>query len=351
MKTTTLIATFYVLFLLGCSDDISNASETSTGDEWLIPANEVLEGGPGKDGIPALTTPDFIPASEASYLSGNDLILGFVDGDDIRAYPHAILDWHEIINDQTPNHVPAIIYCPLTGTGIGWNRKTDGNTTTFGVSGLLYNSNIIPYDRATDSNWLQLHLKSVNGKLAGDSAETFNLIETTWKTWKEMFPSTRVVSTNTGYNRSYGEYPYGNYKENNELIFSVNNEDDRLHKKERVLAVIIGEKARAYRFEDLGDNGNLFTDEFAGAEMVITGNTEASLMVAFKSTLSDGTSLEFEIIEDQLPAILTDREGNTWDVTGKAIDGPRKGEKLEPVTQIMGYWFGFAAFYPEIELY
>ena len=351
MKTTSLISTICIIFLLGCSDDLSNASETKTGDEWLIPQNEVVSGGPGKDGIPALTTPDFITASEASYLSGNDLILGFVDGDDIRAYPHDILDWHEIINDETPNHAPAVIYCPLTGTGIAWNREIDGNKTTFGVSGLLYNSNIIPYDRATDSNWSQLLLQSVNGKLSGYDAETYNLIETTWKTWKEMYPSTRVVSDNTGYNRSYGEYPYGNYKENNDLIFSVNNEDDRLHKKERVLAVIINEKAKAYRFENLEEHNNLFTDKVEGTEVTITGNPQDNLMVAFKSTLSDGTSLELEVIEDQRPAILTDQEGNIWDITGKTIHGPRKGEKLEPVTQMMGYWFGFATFYPEIELF
>lgn len=201
MKTTFLISIFSIIFLLGCSDEISNASETETADGWLIPENEVVSGGPGKDGIPALTTPDFIPASEASYLSANDLILGFVDGDDTRAYPHAILDWHEIINDQTPNHAPAVIYCPLTVTGIVWSREIDGNKTTFGVSGLLYNSNIIPYDRASDSNWSQLLLQSVNGELSGHKAETYNLIETTWNTWKEMYPSTRIVSDNTGHNR------------------------------------------------------------------------------------------------------------------------------------------------------
>ena len=87
----------------------------------------------------------------------------------------------------------AITYCPLTGTGIGWNRVISGNTTTFGVSGLLFNTNLIPYDRSTDSNWSQMKLECVNGQLLGETIPTFHVVETTWKTWKTMYPNTMVV--------------------------------------------------------------------------------------------------------------------------------------------------------------
>ena len=135
---------------------------------WSIPSNQVFDGGPGKDGIPALVNPAMVSSVQANYLTDNDLVIGFKVGDDVRAYPHQILDWHEIINDVVGEQPLAITYCPLTGTGIGWNRVISGNTTTFGVSGLLFNTNLIPYDRSTDSNWSQMKLECVNGQLIGE---------------------------------------------------------------------------------------------------------------------------------------------------------------------------------------
>ena len=131
MKTISTYSFILILFLAGCSEDrmstkpaVSNnpqeEEENTTG--WLIPQSQVFDGGPGKDGIPALTNPELISQQAAYYLANSDLVLGFVDGDDVRAYPHSILDWHEIINDDTENHSIAIIYCPLTGTGIGWDH-------------------------------------------------------------------------------------------------------------------------------------------------------------------------------------------------------------------------------------
>jgi len=355
MKTKlSILAISTALFFAGCTEtEMDNGTgmpgEDGNNAAWLIPENEVRDGGPGKDGIPAIGNPKFINVNEVNYLNDNDLVLGFADGNDVRAYPHTILDWHEIINDDTQNNSLAVIYCPLTGTGIGWDRMINDKKTTFGVSGLLYNSNIIPYDRATNSNWSQLLLKSVNGNLKGTTAKTHNLFETTWKTWKEMFPSSKVISTSTGYNRNYGNYPYGDYKTSKNLIFPVKNKDNRLHEKERVLAVVINEKAKAFTFQKNSQGNIVSTDTFQGEKLVITKNTSANFMVAFKSVLN-GKELNFEAVQNQFPVILKDNEGTAWDVFGRGITGPQAGEKLETVPQMMGYWFAFAAFYPDIEL-
>lgn len=361
MKTKISILMISVaIFFAGCTDaDMDNGmgsnnpgmpGDEETSAEWLIPENEVRDGGPGKDGIPAINTPVFVSVSEARYLNDNDLVLGYADGNEVRAYPHKILDWHEIVNDDTPNHSIAVIYCPLTGTGIGWDRMFGDKKTTFGVSGLLYNSNIIPYDRATDSNWSQLLLKSVNGDLKGTQPVIYNLVETSWKTWKIMYPNSKVLSLNTGYNRNYGNYPYGSYKTNGTLLFPVSNSDLRVSLKERVLAVIDNEKAKAFRFSQLDANENLISTSFNNKNLVIAGSKSANLMVAFNTKLVDGTVLEFQTTNSPFPALLEDDEGNTWDVFGRAIAGPREGQKLFPVPQMMGYWFSFAAFYPDIEL-
>jgi len=198
----SIVATL-IYFLIGCNNAASINSPVG-GRDWLIPVDQVFDGGPGKDGIPALLNPPVGSLSSINYLSGNDLIIGVGIGDSFRAYPHTILDWHEIINDQIGESFYAVTYCPLTGSGIGWNRRIQDQVTTFGVSGLLYNSNLIPYDRATNSNWSQMSLQSVNGQNIGRKADLVSVIETTWKT---MYPESEVVTDQTGHSKPYGVYP------------------------------------------------------------------------------------------------------------------------------------------------
>ncbi|MGB3152860.1 MAG: DUF3179 domain-containing (seleno)protein, partial [Maribacter sp.] len=212
------------IIMVGCgSSELNNGSFIPDAEtEWSIPLSEVLDGGPGRDGIPALVNPELVSVSEASFLSNDDLVILFKNGNDVRDYPHLILDWHEIVNDNVGDISLAITFCPLTGTGIGWSRIIDGAETTFGVSGLLYNTNLIPFDRQTNSNWSQILNESVNGELIGTPAELYQLLETNWATATEMYPSLRVVSINTGFSRTYGTSPYGDYNTNNErFLFPV----------------------------------------------------------------------------------------------------------------------------------
>lgn len=220
-------------------------------DGWLIPEKEVRSGGVGKDGIPEISNPNFTNARKVDFLEDNDLVIGFSNGTQTKAYPHQVLDWHEIINDQIKDFTYSIIYCPLTGTATAWNRVINGNETSFGISGLLYNTNVIVYDRLTDSNWSQLFNSSVYGRLQGYTPENFMTIETKWETWLKMYPESEVVNLNTDYSRDYGRYPYGSeYKKDKHLILPIAYRDTRLHEKERVHAVIINGKARVYRFEN-----------------------------------------------------------------------------------------------------
>lgn len=345
------------MLLWGCEEEPDkNGNSSSSGpggqDGWSIPRDEVFDGGPGKDGIPALTEPEFISAQSADYLSDDDLVIGFVLGDEARAYPHDILDWHEIVNDQVGDVNISVTYCPLTGTGIGWNRDIDGNVTTYGVSGLLFNSNLIPYDRGSNSNWSQIRLDCVQGELKGRKVETFHLVETTWLTWKKMYPGTKVLSKNTGYSRDYGRYPYGNYRtDNDNLIFPVANEDDRIPNKERVLGIINAGSVRVYRFADFGETVSVIQDTLRGKDIVITGNSKDNFMLAFVNDPGDGVALSFSAVQDQYPVVMTDDEGNMWDVSGRAVAGTRKDAQLVLLPSFLGYWFSFAAFYPDLTIY
>ena len=349
------LSSFMILF--GCDEEPGifgnrSSSGTENSQSWLIPQDKVQNGGPGKDGIPALEDPEFIAAGEADYLAEDDLVIGFVSGNEARAYPHDILDWHEIVNDRAGEKNIAVTYCPLTGTGIGWNREINGELTTFGVSGLLYNSNLIPYDRASDSNWSQIRLDCVNGKHIGEKVETFPMVETTWGTWKSMYPDTRVLSTNTGHDRFYGRYPYGDYRTNDDyLIFPVAHEDNRVANKERVLGVVQSGNARIYRFSDLSISVTVIQDVLNEKNLVIAGNREDNFMIAYVNDPGDGTVLSFSAVQGQYPVVMSDEEGNMWDVNGRAVSGPREGARLGNIPSFMGYWFSFAAFYPGLSLY
>ena len=198
--------------------------------DWLIPEGEVRDGGPGKDGIPAISSPNFSSIAEIDFLDPTDIVIAVKTTEGIRAYPHPVLDWHEIANDDLPSGERlSLTYCPLTGTAIGWDGTIDGNKTTFGVSGLLYNSNLMPFDRATDSYWSQMSHKCVNGSLVGTEIKTFQVIEMNFNSLREIYPDAIVMNTETGFNRNYQLYPYGDYRTNNaSLIFPVNNTDNRV---------------------------------------------------------------------------------------------------------------------------
>lgn len=347
------LSIFFVLYFLslgsGCDESTNSSSDTS--GEWLIPKEQIFDGGPGKDGIPALLNPQVSDITSINFLEDADLVIAIKFGDEVRVYPHPILDWHEIINDEINGNKFAITYCPLTGSGIAWNRLLEGKETTFGVSGLLYNTNLIPYDRATQSNWSQMKMQCVNGTLIGASVVTFPILETSWKTIKQAYPSAKVVTTETGYSRSYGVYPYGDYKTNNDLIiFPVSPDDNRLPRKERVLGAFINGINRAYKFQDNGSELTLFTDNVDNKTIVVISCKEKNLNTVFQSTLDDGTEVSLSPVKNELPIILTDSEANKYDLFGEVIAGPKKGSKLISVSSMTAYWFGLAAFYPNISI-
>ena len=273
----------------------------------------------------------------------NRLVIGFKNGTHIVAYSHIILDWHEIINDNVGDVSVAVTYCPLTGTGIGWSRIINGSETTFGVSGLLYNTNLIPFDRATNSNWSQILNKSVNGALKDQKVDLIMLFETNWKTWKTLYPNSKVVSRNTGFSRSYGVSPYGDYSSNNDrFLFPVSINDNRLPSKERVHSIVTDSgKAKSYRFTSLASK-NIIKDTFEGENYLIAGNND--FMVSF--LLDDSVaSLQFDYAFNNTELLLKDNEGNEWNIFGEAISGPRRGQFLKPSDSFMGYWFSIPAFY------
>ena len=240
--------TFYPgLEIYGDAKTRPNLGKSVAGsDDWLIPKDKVFRGA-SRDGIPAIDDPKFV-TSKGEKRPEDELMVGVRINNTSKAYPHGILNWHEIVNDKIDDVYFSVVYCPLTGTATVWDRNINGQITTFGVSGFLYNSNVVPYDRNTNSNWSQMLQKSVQGTLSGNNADNLLVLETSLSTWKLVAGNFSLLSTKTGYSRDYGRNPYGNYPTNKTINFPINFEDNRLNPKERVLGVIIKGNAKAYRF-------------------------------------------------------------------------------------------------------
>ena len=219
--------------------DLSNAT---------VDAQEIRAGGPPKDGIPALTQPRLIPVAQADYLKGNDRVIGVMIDDQARAYPLAILNYHEIVNDTIANVPVAVTYCPLCDSVAVYDRRTPLGEREFGVSGLLYNSNVLMYDRGgrPESLWSQVKTTGISGPAADKQLAAVPCELTTWQSWKARHPDSVVLSPNTGHQRDYSRNPYGNYFTNQQLMFPVTPADSRLPNKERVLGVWVGDAYRAY---------------------------------------------------------------------------------------------------------
>ncbi|WP_304237356.1 DUF3179 domain-containing protein [Jiulongibacter sediminis] len=320
-------------------------------DQWLIPVSEIKDGGVGKDGIKSIDEPIHISAQQASFMNDDDLILGFKYNETVIAYPQKILDYHEIINDKIDDFAFSISYCPLTGSGLLYDRSLDGVETTFGVSGLLYNSNLILYDRGSGSLWSQMLLKSINGSKMTAENGFHQLVETTWGNWRSWYPGTKVLSVEgLEVQPDYDVYPYGDYKTNNDnLLFGVANNLSDIPKKERILGIKVGGEVGYVQFKTFGQLNSQLVREIGGEEVLVFGSEKDNYMLAYLAKTTEGDIIRFRksLMGTGGGLLFEDTQGNAWDFFGTAVSGDREGEQLVIPTHFMGYAFAWAAFYPD----
>lgn len=221
-----------------------------------VPVEDILTGGPSPDDIPAILAPKMIPLDEADHLADEDRVVGLVIGNDARAYPLKILNYHQVVNDRVGGVPLAVTYCPLSGATLVFNRAIAGQVVTFGASGLLYRSNVLLYDHQTRSLWLQLLRKAVAGPMAGRRLETHSaLLPVSWAQWKKRFPGAQVLSMRTGFDRDYNIDPYEDYAHIDKPWFPVGQVRRDLPPKTRVLGVASGAHAKAYPLDLLAARG------------------------------------------------------------------------------------------------
>ncbi len=273
-----------------------------------------------------------------------------------RAYPLRILTWHEIVNDQVGGTPVAVTYCPLCNSAVGFDRRVDGQTLRFGVSGLLRNSDLVMWDRETESLWQQITGEAIVGELTGTQLQLIPTPIVSWGDFRESFPDGEVLSRDTGLGRAYGTNPYDGYDSSSSPFLFDGELDDRYPAMERVVGVTAGAANKAYPFSVLereravndAVGGEPITVFWGAADTAsaldnasIPGGRAVGVGVAYLRTVN-GRVLTFEAAgEDAFRDIET---GSTWDLLGAAADGPLKGSRLRSAVHTNHLWFAWAAF-------
>lgn len=281
------------------------------GVKHSVSLDEILSGGPSKDGIPSIDKPIFLSIADTDkWLNDGEAGQGLCVGEDCRFYPYQIIVWHEIVNDIVGGQPVLVTYCPLCATGIVFDRTLDGKAVEFGTSGKLWQSNLVMYNRTDDpkkeSLWSQVLGEAIVGEFTGTKLNVVSSDVIKYADWKKLHPNTKILSKDTGTIRNYGYDPYSDYYTSNDVSFGASFNDQRLHPKEFVLGIQINGKYKAYHSAALAAGET--KDTFNGETIFIIKKPEGEIRMF-------------------------------------------KGAGREPLPYIGGFWFSWLAVHPQSELF
>jgi hypothetical protein len=309
-----------------------------------IRLDEIRWGGVRRDGIPPLSKPETLPATEANYLNDSDVVFGVNFGGQSRAYPKRILAWHEMVKDTVGGLSINGVYCTLCGSMIVYETEVDGKHYELGTSGFLYRSNKLMYDHETKSMWSTLNGKPVVGPLVGKGIQLKSryVVTTTWGQWKADHPDTDVLSLNTGHRRDYGEgVAYKDYFSTDKLMFTVPKIDKRLKNKDEVLIVREGGEPVAISAGFLSQN-RIYHDRNGDVSFVVVTDTSGA------NRVYDSADIVFD--RHVNPKTIRSKDGIEWNVTEDALVSENGSRKLVRLSAHRAFWFGWYADHPDVRL-
>jgi hypothetical protein len=329
-----------------------------------VPYDEILSGGPRKDGIPPVDAPQFISVSSAEdWLQDVEPIIRVQINGVAKAYPIQILMWHEIVNDEVGGEPITVTFCPLCNTGLAFRRLFEGEVLDFGTTGRLRFSNLIMWDRQTETWWQQATGEAIAGVHTGKNLDFVAAPIISWAQFKEAHPDGLVLSLNTGFSRSYGDNPYVGYDDVNRPPFLYRGPilPDELPPVARILAVELGGESVAYPYQTLETiqvvNDTVGDEDIAVLWQSGTSSALDSYDIALGrdvgsaniySRILDGETLTFALDDGK---IVDDQTGSQWNVLGQAIAGELIGSQLDEIIAFNHFWFSWAVFMPETRIY
>ena len=372
-----------LLFALGMLfiANLVSANSASTGEDTLsellrrvtigwntdwsmhsIEYRELLSGGPPRDGIPPIDQPKFVENKlAAQWLKPNDPVIALEINGDARAYPLQILTWHEIVNDVVGEIPVTITFCPLCNSAVVFKRNHQGITYDFGTSGLLRNSDLVMYDRQTESLWQQFTGEAIVGVMTGEQLMMIPSGLIGFEQFQAAYPAGKILSKETGYSREYGRNPYPGYDDirNNPFLFR-DPLDERLPAMARVVTVSDGKYHNAYPVELLEKLGVIHHQ--LGSQAVVIFHQDGVSSALDTTRIANGDDVgatgvfvplvgkqELTFIKER--GFVDEQTGSHWNIVGQAILGPLKGKQLERLVHADQFWFSWGAFRPDTLIY
>ena len=327
-----------------------------------IEYHDLLSGGPPRDGIPPIDQPKFIENQlAAQWLKPNDPVIALEINGDARAYPLQILTWHEIINDVVGEIAVTITFCLLCNSAIVFKRNHQGITYDFGTSGLLRHSDLVMYDRQTESLWQQFTGEAIVGVMTGEQLMMIPSGLIGFEQFQAAYPADKILSKETGYSREYGRNPYPGYDDirNNPFLFR-DPLDERLPAMARVVTVSDGKYHNAYPVELLEKLGVIHHQ--LGNQAVVIFHQDGVSSALDTTRIANGDDVgatgvfvplvgkqELTFIKER--GFVDEQTGSHWNIVGQAILGPLKGKQLERLVHADQFWFSWGAFRPDTLIY
>jgi len=300
---------------------------------WTVPINQLVLSQHPPDRIPSIDNPNFEPLDDHN-LGPDETVYLYRHGNTVKVYPQNILWHHEIVNDQIDDQYFAVSFCPLTGSGVAWNRKIGGTVSEFGVSGHLFNENLIPFDRNTKSFWSQMLLQGIKGSFADDGLESEFLLTTTGSTIISSFPDALVLVDTS---RHECDSVCRELKSGNELTG-----DDYFGLVD--IGRIKDPEALLFNYDDFDDQIMIYQTHFNSSKIIVAGSKALQFIVAFTDNTGDAL-IQFYPVQNELPVIMEDNRSNRYDLTGLAVSGMNKGTRLPSPDAYFAHRFAWDSFF------
>ncbi len=340
MNHLKLLTVIIFISFISCSkeNNIINSNSNSYLDTWLVDINDIIHFDSEKDPIKSIDQPQFEPLLDSS-LDDDDIILAYFYNNQVHVYPMSALEAHEIVNDSIDDNYFAITHCPLTNSSVAWNRKINGLVSSFGVSGKLYKENLIPYDRNTGSHWSQMLSSCINGVHIGQQAKTFQLVKTSFSTIKQSFPYAQVLkhescdsSVCTGGLKSVNDEPEGT-------------SDSEINDHETYFGVVHDGRVSLFPLSDISDSLSIEHHLIFQKKLVKVSSKKLNINLVFNAN-----NKSFTAVNDSLPVIMKDTEGNYYNIFGVVVSGKSLGNRLETPTSYFALTFAWKDIFKSVNV-
>ena len=348
MYKTVIVLFFAALLLASCTKEETHPKSQTSGNElengWKVPVSKLILSQLPPDRIHSIDAPHFESLNGGNLRSSENVYV-YRHGNTVKVYPQNIMGVHEIVNDRIGNHYFAVTFCPLTGSALAWDREIRGEVTEFGVSGHLFNDNLIPYDRNDSSYWSQMNLLGIKGDHAGQELKSGQLILTTGATVAKSFPNAMVLVDTSGHNC---DSVCGGLKQGRDLG-DPNEETIELPGGD-LFGIINGEAALLFNYDNFGDAIKVYHTNFRSSKVIVVGSESAQFIVAFRDNSGD-PKIQYSPVQNELPVVLKDSHGNRFDINGLTVSGPSAGKRLPIPISYTAHSFAWNLFFNQLELF